>query len=90
MEPGGPGGPGGPGRLSPSCPASPWKTSLVSLKKATFTAARHRSATVVPLVLVHLWPLLVPVDNKESSFLDLLKILCLYFQPFSPPMCRAE
>lgn len=25
IAPGGPGGPGGPGRLSPSCPASPWK-----------------------------------------------------------------
>lgn len=28
MGPGGPGGPAGPGRLSPSWPASPWKTSL--------------------------------------------------------------
>lgn len=37
MEPGGPGGPGGPGKLSPSRPASPWITRLMSFKKDTST-----------------------------------------------------
>lgn len=54
MEPGGPGGPGGPGKLSPSLPASPWKTSGMSSIKATFFGAHHRSELLVPLVLVHL------------------------------------
>lgn len=71
MEPGGPGGPGGPGTLSPSLPASPWKTSGMSSIKATFFGAHHRSELLVPLVLVHLCPPLAPVDNTESSLLDL-------------------
>lgn len=54
----------------------------MSLKEASPPAARHRSATVLPLVLVHLWPPLVPVDNKGSSFLSSSRYFVPIFSPF--------
>lgn len=77
MGPGGPGGPAGPGRLSPSRPASPWKTSLrysvsgntkcSKLQKLQNVCACGISALVAPLVLDHLCSPLVPVDDTQSD-----------------------
>lgn len=76
MGPGGPGGPAGPGTLSPSRPASPWKTSLrysvsgntkcSKLQKLQNVCACGISALVVPFVLDHLCSPLVPVDVRHS------------------------